>query len=71
MTRPPLSGFKVLELGELVAGPFVGTLLGEFGADTVEVLKRELSYSDAECARLMREGVLGEPSRRVRKNEEP
>ena len=29
------------------------------GADTLEVLKRELSYSDAECARLMREGVLG------------
>ena len=40
------------------------------GADTLEVLKRELSYSDAECARLMREGVLGEPSRRVRRNEE-
>ncbi|MCY4467739.1 MAG: CoA transferase, partial [Thiotrichales bacterium] len=40
------------------------------GADTVEVLQRELSYSDAECARLTREGVIGEPGGRVRKNEE-
>ena len=37
MTRPPLSGLKVLELGELVAGPFVGTLLGEFGAEVIKV----------------------------------
>ena len=40
------------------------------GADTLEVLKRELSYSDAECERLMREGVFGKPSRRTRENEE-
>ena len=37
MTKPPLSGLKVLELGELVAGPFIGTLLGEFGADVIKV----------------------------------
>lgn len=40
------------------------------GADTVEVLQRELSYSNAECARLMREGVIGEPGGRVRKSGE-
>ena len=33
------------------------------GADTLDVLKRELSYSDAACARLQREGALGEPNR--------
>lgn len=33
----PLSGKKVLELGELVAGPFIGTLLGEFGAEVIKV----------------------------------
>ena len=38
------------------------------GADTVDVLKRELSYSDAACARLLREGVLGEPDQRVRRS---
>ena len=37
MTKPPLSGIKVLELGELVAGPFIGTLLGEFGAEVIKV----------------------------------
>jgi len=37
MTKPPLSGLKVLELGELVAGPFIGTLLGEFGAEVIKV----------------------------------
>lgn len=40
------------------------------GADTLEVLKRELSYSDAECERLVRDGVLGEPDRRARKNDD-
>ena len=37
MTRPPLSGIRVLELGELVAGPFIGTLLGEFGAEVIKI----------------------------------
>ena len=37
MTRPPLSGLKVLELGELIAGPFIGTLLGEFGAEVIKI----------------------------------
>ena len=36
-TKPPLSGLKVLELGELLAGPFIGTLLGEFGAEVIKI----------------------------------
>ncbi len=37
MSAPPLEGVTVLELGELVAGPFIGTLLGEFGANVIKV----------------------------------
>ena len=33
----PLAGLRVLELGELLAGPFVGTLLGEFGAEVIKI----------------------------------
>lgn len=35
--RPPLKGIRVLELGELLAGPFIGTLLGEFGAEVIKI----------------------------------
>ena len=34
---PPLAGIRVVELGQLVAGPFAGTLLGYFGADVIKV----------------------------------
>lgn len=33
----PLHGIRVLELGELLAGPLVGTLLGEFGAEVIKI----------------------------------
>jgi formyl-CoA transferase len=35
--KPPLSHIRVVELGELLAGPFIGTLLGEFGADVIKI----------------------------------
>ena len=42
MTQPssrrlPLDGVRVIELGQLLAGPFTGTLLAYFGADVVKV----------------------------------
>ncbi|MEL7110053.1 MAG: CoA transferase [Pseudomonadota bacterium] len=41
MTEPivqaPLSGLRVIELGQLIAGPFCGQLLGDFGAEVVKV----------------------------------
>ena len=33
----PLDGLKVVELGQLIAGPFATKLLGEFGADVIKV----------------------------------
>jgi formyl-CoA transferase len=42
MTIPPLTpgaldGLKVIEMGQLIAGPFAGKTLAEFGADVVKV----------------------------------
>jgi crotonobetainyl-CoA:carnitine CoA-transferase CaiB-like acyl-CoA transferase len=36
-TRRPLDGIRVLEMGQLMAGPFAGTLLGYFGAEVIKV----------------------------------
>ncbi|EAU43067.1 hypothetical protein FP2506_09496 [Fulvimarina pelagi HTCC2506] len=35
--RKPLEGIKVLEMGQLIAGPFCGQLLADFGAEVVKV----------------------------------
>src|ERR1700742_701333 len=37
MADPPLSGLRAIEFGQLLAGPFAGTLLGDFGADVIKV----------------------------------
>jgi crotonobetainyl-CoA:carnitine CoA-transferase CaiB-like acyl-CoA transferase len=37
MKSDALSGVRVLELGQLMAGPFAGTLLGYFGAEVIKV----------------------------------
>src|SRR5579863_66966 len=33
----PLEGLKVIEMGQLIAGPFCGQLLGDMGADVVKI----------------------------------
>ena len=38
MSAPrPLDGIKVIEVGQLLAGPFAGTFLGYFGAEVIKV----------------------------------
>lgn len=37
MTSPPLSGLRVLEVGQLLAGPFAGCVLGYFGAEVIKI----------------------------------
>ena len=34
---PPLQGVRVLELGTLIAGPYAGALLAQFGAEVIKV----------------------------------
>jgi len=33
----PLAGVRVIEFGQLLAGPYTGTLLGDFGADVIKI----------------------------------
>ena len=37
MNKGPLAGVKVVELGTLIAGPFCGRLLAEFGAEVIKI----------------------------------
>ena len=36
-TRGALAGVRVIEMGQLIAGPFAGKTLGEFGADVIKI----------------------------------
>src|SRR5947209_3694845 len=48
-TRRPLDGIRVLELAQVVAGPFCGALMAEFGA---EVIKTEIPGRGDDLRRL-------------------
>ena len=37
MSAGPLEGLRVIEMGQLIAGPFCGQLLGDLGADVIKV----------------------------------
>jgi formyl-CoA transferase len=54
--KKPLEGIKVIELGQLIAGPFAGKIFAEFGA---EVIKIEAPASDKQPG--------GDPLRQWRK----
>jgi formyl-CoA transferase len=48
-SRRPLDGIRVLELAQVVAGPFCGALMAEFGA---EVIKTEMPGRGDDLRRL-------------------
>jgi formyl-CoA transferase len=33
----PMAGIRVLEMGSLIAGPFAGQLMGDYGADVIKI----------------------------------
>ena len=37
VTSGPLSDLRVIEMGSLLAGPFCGQLLGDFGAEVIKI----------------------------------
>ncbi|MDB5451778.1 MAG: L-carnitine dehydratase/bile acid-inducible protein [Caulobacteraceae bacterium] len=37
MTEGPLAGLRVIEMGTLIAGPFCGQILGDFGAEVIKI----------------------------------
>ncbi len=55
--KMPLEGIRVLELAQIVAGPFCGVLMAEFGA---EVIKVEMPGRGDDIRRMgPREGDVG------------
>jgi len=37
MAQAPLTGLRVIEMGSLIAGPFCGQILGDFGAEVIKL----------------------------------
>ncbi len=56
VTRDALQGLKVLELGQLIAGPFAGKTLADFGADVIKIEPTE-GGDPLRKWRLLREGT--------------
>ena len=48
----PLEGIRVIEIGNLIAGPFAGLLLGDMGADVVKIEKPQGGDYSRRCRRL-------------------
>jgi formyl-CoA transferase len=55
-TRDALHGLRVLELGQLIAGPFAGKTLADFGADVIKV-EPTVGGDPLRTWRLLREGT--------------
>jgi len=55
-TQDALQGLRVLELGQLIAGPFAGKTLADFGADVIKIEPAEVGDPLRQW-RLLREGT--------------
>ncbi len=56
VARDALQGLKVLELGQLIAGPFAGKTLADFGADVIKIEPTE-GGDPLRTWRLLRDGT--------------
>jgi len=58
-TKPggPLAGIRVVEMGQLLAGPFCGQLLGDLGADVVKIEDPERGDPMRQWGRQLPQGV--------------
>ena len=57
-TQDALHGLRVLELGQLIAGPFAGKTLADFGADVIKIEPAD-GGDPLRKWRLLREGTCG------------
>ena len=49
MTPSALNGIRVLELGQLIAGPFAAKILGEFGAEVIKIEPPGIRFGNGAC----------------------
>jgi crotonobetainyl-CoA:carnitine CoA-transferase CaiB-like acyl-CoA transferase len=61
MSKPPLTGIKVLELARILAGPFAGQLLADLGADVVKIERSGLGDDTRQWGPPFVEGATGVP----------
>src|SRR3954452_7750245 len=59
-SKQPLSGLRVLEFGQIAAGPFTGMLLADLGADVVKVERPDGGDSMRSWPPMVHEGEAGE-----------
>lgn len=70
----PLQGLRAVEFGQLLAGPYVGTMLGDFGADVIKIEPPPRGDAMREWGRLRHNGqslwwsILGRNKRSVTLN---
>jgi crotonobetainyl-CoA:carnitine CoA-transferase CaiB-like acyl-CoA transferase len=61
MSKPPLSGIKVLELARILAGPFASQLLADLGADVVKIERKGQGDDTRQWGPPFIEGAAGQP----------
>ncbi|MEL6932142.1 MAG: CoA transferase, partial [Pseudomonadota bacterium] len=55
-SKMPLDGLRVIELGQLIAGPFCGQLMADFGAEVVKVEPPEIGDAMRQWGRMDEDG---------------